>query len=147
MQSSSQFTKAIHICIFMHFRGNTTESSHTLAESLATNPVVVRRLVAKLRTAGIITSVSGVKGGFYLSRPASEINLWDIYQAVRENDLFQKSKKINPECPVGSNLSFLLDDTFTNAELAMKVVLDKVNIADLTRKLSKVVELNEKDFR
>ena len=144
MQANGRFTIAIHICIFMQIKGeDTLISSQTLAESVKTNPVVIRRIVSKLRDNEIVGSVAGAKGGFFLKRPAKDITLWDIYQAVRETDLFYKPKKVNPECVVSSNLGFLVDDVYSEAELAMKTALQPVSVANLSAKLDKLTNLQE----
>ncbi len=147
MQNSSQFNTAIHICIFMHFKQEELISSQTIAESVGTNPVVIRRIIAKLRNRGIIDSVAGAKGGFFLSKSASQISLWDIYEAVKEQNLFPRTRKINPDCVVSSNLSLLVRDVYDEAELAMKQVFEKVSIEALTHKLGQIITFDENNFR
>ncbi|HAS43842.1 MAG TPA: transcriptional regulator [Microscillaceae bacterium] len=145
MQANGRFTIAIHICIFMQIKGEgTLISSQTLAESVKTNPVVIRRIVSKLRDNEIVGSVAGAKGGFFLKRPAQKITLWDIYQAVRDTDLFYKPKKVNPECVVSSNLSFLVDDVYSEAELSMRAALEPVSVADLSAKLNTITDLESR---
>lgn len=146
MQNNRQFNTAIHICIFMHFKGEDLISSQVIADSVKTNPVVIRRIIGKLKNKGIISSVAGTKGGFYLSRPAREISLWDIYTAVREQDLFYRQKKVNPECVVSSHLGLLVNDIYDAAELSTKTVLEKVNILQLTDKLGEIVNLDVNKF-
>lgn len=147
MQANGRFTTAIHICIFMQIKGeDKLISSQVLAESVKTNPVVIRRIVAKLRDNDIIGSVAGAKGGFFLKRPAHNISLWDIYQAVRETDLFYKPKKVNPECIVSVNLSELVDEAYSEAELAMKSALEPVKVGDLSKKLNEITDLQNSDF-
>ncbi len=145
MQANSRFTIAIHICLFLKFKGEVLVSSQQIAESVKTNPVVIRRLVGNLRDTGIIKSVAGAKGGFLLNKPANKINLWDIYLAIRENDFFYKPKP-NPECKVSSNLAVLVDDSYRQAELSMKTTLGKVTIADLNSRLDDILELQEEEF-
>ncbi|MEO9806538.1 MAG: Rrf2 family transcriptional regulator [Reichenbachiella sp.] len=137
MQASANFTKAIHICIYINLKGKLIPSSQ-LAESLKTNPVVVRRLIALLRKHNIIGSVSGSQGGFHLLRPAKEISLWNIFEATKEEEFFHRPK-VNHECVVSSNLSGLLFDAFQEAERSMKPKLKKVSIAFLTNKLKKII--------
>lgn len=147
MQANGQFTTAIHICIFMQIKGkDKLISSQTLAESVKTNPVVIRRIVSKLRDNNIVGSVAGAKGGFHLKKEACDISLWDIYQAVRETDLFYKPKKINPDCIVSSNLSVLVDDVYSEAELSMKSALAPVKVSHLSEKLNKITDLEHSDF-
>lgn len=81
-------------------------------------------------SAGIIGSISGSNGGYYLKKHIDKINLWNIYQAVNDHDLFQKPK-LNSACPVSSNLNQLIKLPFQSAELAMKPGLEQISIADL----------------
>ena len=145
MQASGKFTIAIHICLYLQYKGEDLVSSQQIAKSVQTNPVVIRRLVGRLRDKEIIGSMPGAKGGFYLKRPAAKINLWEIYKAVKDSDLFYKPK-INHNCPVGSNLSLLVENTFTEAEISMKSTLGEVNIESLNKKLSSILNLKEEDF-
>ena len=142
MQASSKFTTAIHICIYLQHSGKDLVSSQKLASSVKTNPVVIRRLIADLKEHDIIGSVNGAKGGFYLNRSIDSINLWDIYQAVRDKDFFHKPK-VNPDCPVSSNLGFLVEDVYSAAELSMKVAMDPVTIDELCSKLNQRLEQDD----
>jgi Rrf2 family transcriptional regulator, cysteine metabolism repressor len=42
----------------------------------------LEHLVAKLRAAGLVTSTRGAYGGYALARPASEIDMLDVVQAL-----------------------------------------------------------------
>ncbi|RED92795.1 RrF2 family transcriptional regulator [Marinoscillum furvescens] len=135
MQASTQYAKAIHLCIYLNVHRYKLVPSTELAESLMTNAVVIRRLIGLLRTAGIVKTVAGPKGGFALNRAASEISLWDLYLATRDSQLFRQPAKINPTCPVSSHLGFLVSDSFSQAEQDMKPALDNETIDQLTQKL------------
>lgn len=62
MAYDTRFARLLHVLVHMHLRGGTTTSG-TLAQMLHTNEVVVRRTMAALRTAGMVTSTGGRKGG------------------------------------------------------------------------------------
>lgn len=138
MQASSNFTKAIHICLFLNIKEGELKSSTQLAESVKTNPVVIRRLVALLRKASLVDSVSGAHGGFHLAKTPEDITLWMIYQAVKEDQLFHRPK-VNTECDISCNLELLVHDTFDAAEMAMQNELGNVNIASLSEDLSEIL--------
>lgn len=66
----------------------------------------------KLRKAGIVRSVSGVKGGYELAQDPKDISFWDIIEAVegpshffqcaevrRNNVLVKDSSTFNSKCP------------------------------------------------
>ncbi|MEM9325125.1 MAG: Rrf2 family transcriptional regulator [Bacteroidota bacterium] len=134
MRASSNFTKAIHICLFLNVKEGELQSSAQLAESVDTNPVVIRRLVGRLRNAGLVGSVAGPQGGFHLSQSPEDLNLWEIYLAVREDELFVRPK-VNPDCDISCNLELLVHDTFQAAEMSMKTELEGVSIQQLSEKL------------
>ncbi|MGB3464971.1 MAG: Rrf2 family transcriptional regulator [Cyclobacteriaceae bacterium] len=139
MKASTNYSKAVHICIYLNIKDSELINSTELADSVKTNPVVIRRLVSVLRKHGILGSIPGASGGFYLKKTAKEISLWDIYLATREEEFF-KRPKVNPECVVSSNLAGLLHDSSIAAELSMKSELSKVSISDLSRNLMKTLK-------
>jgi len=138
MKASTNYSKATHICIYLNVKHKELISSAELAESIKTNPVVIRRLISLLKKNGIVDSIAGANGGFFLKNPADKITLWDIYLATREEDFF-KRPKVNPECLVSSNLAVLLHDSSTNAELSMKFELEKTSISDLSNNLREIL--------
>lgn len=139
MQASTQYAKAIHLCIYLNVNHYKLVPSGELADSLMTNAVVIRRLTGLLRTAGIVKTVAGTKGGVTLNRTPDEITLWDLYLATREGELFRRPTKINPTCLVSSHLGLLVSDSFSQAEQDMKQALSSETIASLTQKLEKKV--------
>ncbi|MEL7145721.1 MAG: Rrf2 family transcriptional regulator [Bacteroidota bacterium] len=139
MKASANYTKAVHICIYLNIKGDQLINSNELADSVKTNPVVIRRLIGVLRQHHIIGSIPGASGGFFLKKKASEISLWDIYLATREEEFFKKPK-VNPECVVSSNLAVLLHDSSVAAELSMKNELNRVKISDLSQHLSSILK-------
>ena len=53
-----------------------------VAEADALPLSYLEHLVAKLREAGLVTSVRGAHGGYRLARPAAEIEMLDVVQAL-----------------------------------------------------------------
>ncbi len=129
---------AVHICVFLAYREGVYVPSSELAESVRTNPVVIRRLVHDLIQHGIVESASGPQGGFRLSRAPENVTLGQLYEATRENELFKRPAP-NPDCVVSSNLDILLHDAFGEAEECLARQLDKSSIADLYRHLRDIL--------
>ncbi|MGI6033641.1 MAG: Rrf2 family transcriptional regulator [Coriobacteriales bacterium] len=107
MQVSTKFTVAIHILVASkYFEGQQRITSKFLAESIGSNPVIVRNIMLQLQEAKII-SVRRGRGGITINRPLSEITYLDIYKAVETNSdegLFRFHENPNPKCPVGKNI-------------------------------------------
>jgi Rrf2 family protein len=136
MQVNSRFAVAIHVLALARVAAGTDRgepiTSEQMAESVNTNPVVVRRILGSLREAGLVSSQPGPGGGWRLTRPASEITLRDVYRVLSSDPIFALPRgEPNAACPVGSRMPRILESCFRDAEAAMEQRLAQVTIADV----------------
>ena len=113
-------------------------TSEWIAESVNTNPVVIRRVIGKLRDAELVQVRRGI-GGATLLKPLEEITLLDVYRAVEvveEGELFQMHEKPNPNCPVGANIEAVLELILLRAQEAMESVLQEITMKELVTVLT-----------
>lgn len=134
MQISSRFTIALHIftCVEV-FKDDCKVTSDFLSGSIHTNPVIIRRILAQLKKAGLIT-VSRGTGGITVNRPLEAITFYDVYRAIEplENgNLFHFHEAPNPECPVGRSIHALLDDKLKAIQRSMEDEMRRYTLADL----------------
>ncbi|MBR0556922.1 Rrf2 family transcriptional regulator [Ciceribacter sp. L1K23] len=87
MRGDSRLSRMLHVLIHLE-RGGGPMTSEMIGKMLGTNPVVVRRTMAGLRDRGYVHSEKGHGGGWTLSRPLSEITLFDVYEALDRPELF-----------------------------------------------------------
>lgn len=122
MKINTQFPVAVHLLTLIAFSRKGSLTSDMLAESVNTNPVVVRRIMAKLKKSGLIDVKPGV-GGAELKRPPNEISLLDISNAVNSSqrrEIFDLHKNPNPKCFVGANIHEALNKPLAEAQRAME---------------------------
>jgi len=62
--------------------GNGRASAKELAERLSASEAHLAKVMQRLVHEGIVESTRGPKGGFALARPAGEVTLLEIYQAI-----------------------------------------------------------------
>ena len=134
MQITSRFTIALHLfaCVEV-FRNERKVTSDFLAGSINTNPVIIRKILTQLKSAGLIRVLRGT-GGIELTREPSAITFYDVYQAiepVENGDLFHFHEAPNPQCPVGRNIHALLDDKLQAIQNAMEKKMREYTLADL----------------
>lgn len=134
MQLDTSFASAIHICVYLDKAGRKLVNSNELAASIGTNPVVVRRIVAKLKEFGIVKVKVGIGGGYMLGKPANNITLWDIYLCMRKDNPF-KLKVGNTTDAITTSLPKALEDTFAETEYAMKKPLGNTTVRQVTGKI------------
>lgn len=84
MKRNSRLSLALHTLSHMAGDPDRLRTSSDIAEHAGTNPVVVRRVLGKLREAGLLTSEKGHAGGWRLARLPRDISLADVYLALDE---------------------------------------------------------------
>ena len=134
MQISSRFTVALHIFTAVDvFKDDYKVTSDFLAGSIGTNPVIIRKLLTQLKSAGLITVARGT-GGIELTKDLSEISFYDVYEAIEPvegGDLFRFHEAPNPECPVGRNIHALLDEKLKDIQDTMEERMKHYTLMDL----------------
>jgi Rrf2 family protein len=83
---ATRFAVAIHILLLLATEPAGQATSGRIAESVGTNPVVIRRLAGQLARAGLVRIRRG-PGGAELARPAEAITLADVWAAMRRPGL------------------------------------------------------------
>lgn len=71
---TSDFSIAVHALVYLG-KNQDLISSDELAKHICTHPVRVRRVMIKLREAGLIKAKAGVDGGYRLDKEADDITL------------------------------------------------------------------------
>ena len=143
LKISSRFTVAVHMLALISFDEYGNLTSRQIADSVNTNPVVIRRLMTKLKEAEFI-DVSQGNSGIELVKPLSDITLFDIYKAVEvvdEKELFQIHENTNIKCVVGANIQMVLEVILENAQAAMEGVLKNVTLENI---VSKIIEYDKR---
>jgi Rrf2 family protein len=133
MLSSSRFVVAVHVLsLLARSVGKGPVCSHMIAESVRTNPVVIRRLMSELEKAGLIISTAGRSGGFALNKAAAEVTLADIYGAVEDETVF-RMHKLDPDakCPVATQMRAVLAPKLRAAESALTNSLHLTSLHDV----------------
>jgi Rrf2 family protein len=132
---SSRSAVAIH-ALTMLARWDHSLTSTEIADSLASNPVLVRRILGSLRDAGLVWSTEGRGGGWSLARAPREITLYDAYTAVEAGLILSRhAHPPSDACEVGRHMQNLLETEFQDAERAMEERLGRTTIAHLLRRM------------
>ncbi|KAB2645092.1 MAG: Rrf2 family transcriptional regulator [Verrucomicrobia bacterium] len=133
MASSCRFAFAVHVLAVLALkRESGGVCSDLLAGSVNTNPVIIRRLLTRLRHAGLITTQKGSCGGATLVAAPEDIRLDVIYRAVETGVPFsQHPQQPNKRCPVGAGIERVLDEVFASAQSALESALARRTLADV----------------
>lgn len=142
MKISTRFSDAIHILAYLNIYHDTKLSSENIAASVMTSPVVVRRIMAALQKAGIITTTQGSPNPRLAKKP-SEISLLDVYYAVEgDKQLFTVDPKTNPQCIVGGHIQQVLGNYYDEVQNTAMGRLARITLDDV---ISDILVANEKE--
>ena len=132
MRTSCRFAVAVHVLAVLAYKEGEPVTSALLAGSVNTNPVVIRRLLLLLQTAGFIETRKGAGAGSRLRRVPGRITLAEVYQAVETDEPFAShTNRPNKACPVGHCIQAALEKVFASAKAALEQELAKTSLADI----------------
>ena len=137
MAANSRLTVGVHALAWMALaqrQGREVLTSDQVAASVKTNPVIIRRCLGHLRRAGLVGVRHGVGAGWSLARPAGEITLLDVHDAVGQEPPFGLHHAApNLECPVGRGIRPALSRIYGGIDQALRRELAAVSVADVLR--------------
>jgi DNA-binding IscR family transcriptional regulator len=129
---NSKFSLAVHVLCLLATAPEERMTSDFLATSIGTNAVVIRRLLAGLRRAGLVSSKSAGGGGWMLGRLAEEISLAQIRQAVSAGEVARMHRnEPHPACAVGKDVRQVLLGVYSRADAALDRELSGITVAGI----------------
>jgi Rrf2 family protein len=142
MKLSDGVEWALHCCVVLRIANRPTPAGQ-LAEFHDVSPTYLAKHLQGLARAGIIRSVQGKGGGYVLDRPADQITVLDVVEAVNGaspsfvcTEIRQRGPCATPpeKCiaPCGINAVMLAADTAWRASLKTVTIADLASRADKT---------------
>ncbi|WP_147114246.1 Rrf2 family transcriptional regulator [Tateyamaria sp. syn59] len=131
MKRNSRLSLALHTLGHMASDPNRVRTSSDIAEHAGTNPVVVRRVLGKLREAGLLTSEKGHAGGWRLARQPQDITLADVYLALDERMVATGETSEAPACSVEHALHKRVSTVLEDIEASLVKRLSETSISEV----------------
>ena len=129
MTGNSRFAVSLHILAYLAYRTGSAIPSAEIAESVNTNPVVIRRLLSALVKARLVRAQKGASGGFSLASAPENISLLDVYRAVEpQPDHGLRHFAPNHICPVVAKIESILGTILFKEQNSMEAELAVANI-------------------
>lgn len=135
MAINTQFTVAIHILSFLAIHDK-PQTSKVIADSVNTNPVVVRRIIGLLQRAGLVETTMGADGGSRLCVDPKTISLLDIFNATDQGRVLNlHNRDPKPDCICGGQIKGILSPIYDRAQSALESELSGTTISDLVSEM------------
>jgi Rrf2 family protein len=129
--TNTQFTVGVHMLTLLASLGPGPTSSEEMADSADASPVYVRRVLGRLRQAGLVASRPGVGGGWVLLRNPEEITLGEVWRAIHGDAPLLGLHEVNPRCEVGDAIQHNLTIVDRRAVRAVEAELDALTVAEM----------------
>jgi Rrf2 family protein len=99
LQFSVGVEYALHcLTYFVDLPSGTTIRTKELATFQGVSETYLSKIFTKLKKAGIVRSMPGVKGGYELAKHPSKINFWDVVEAIEGTQPFFQCTQIRENC-------------------------------------------------
>lgn len=134
---NGDFAVAVHALVFLYHRQETL-SSDTLAWNICTNPVRVRKVMAKLRKAGLADAREGkIDGGYKSLVSGGDIRLSQVLHAIEEKCVTPSWRPGGDEadCLISSGMAGALDEIYDILNENCVKQLDAITIADVSKRI------------
>lgn len=137
---TSEFAIATHALVVLSHR-KTVVSSDVLAENICTNPTRVRKVLSRLKKAGLVETKEGAEGGYLLVVPADQIDLRTVADTLEVAIVTATWKSGNPEmsCMISSGMAGVLDGLYADLDKNCRELMGNITIADLENKIFRTV--------
>ena len=114
-------------------------SSEEIAKNVCTNPVLIRKVMSKLKKAGIVEAKGGNTGGYEFTADAEALTLEKIATTIEMRFVAPpwQSGDIDKECLISSGMGALMENIFSQLEEQCRKNLRKITVADIDRELFK----------
>jgi len=119
-------------------------SARDLAEFQGVSPSYVAKLFTQLEKAGLVLSAEGVRGGYRLARPAREITVLDVVDAIEGRKPLFRCREVRSRCILFSESppkwatrgTCAIHATMHEAEARMRQALQGQTLADLSNRVA-----------
>ncbi len=133
---TGEFTIAVHALVYLNHK-QTTLSSELLAQNVCTNPARIRKVMAKLKKAGLVVTKEGAEGGYLFDRDPKSVDLRQISDAVEAKLVSASWRSGNKDmiCLVASGMADIMDGICAQLDTLCREKLEHITIADIDRKI------------
>lgn len=132
----SIFSLAVHALVYLNHK-NCVLSSEALSENICTNPARVRKVMTKLKKAGLVEAREGSEGGYRFCGDARDLSLARIADAleIRFVEANWRSGSVDMECLVASGMGKIMDSVYDQLDRECRQRLEKITLADIDQKI------------
>ena len=126
------YSIAVHGLVFLNHKAESV-TSEQLAENICTNPARVRKVMTKLKRAGLVETREGHVGGYSFHKKPEDVTLAEVGRAMEcvFVDTNWKSGDTDMNCLICSGMAGVMDDIYHQLNERCYQKLEAITIADI----------------
>jgi len=105
-------------------------SLSTLSKTESLSVSFLEQLFSKLKKNNLVKSKRGIRGGYFLQKPATDITLFNIIEAVESSTKITRCKKGSGGCLSGGHMCST-HRLWRELERVNKIILNSISLSDL----------------
>ena len=135
---TGEFSIAVHAIAFLHSHPG-RYNSEILAHNVCTNPARIRKVMSKLKRAGLIDAKEGAVGGYSFVLDSPSVSLLDIFDALNEPVIATTWRSGDPDmdCAVAAGMAHVMDTIYLEMDACCRNKLKTITVFDVTNWLQK----------
>lgn len=133
---TGEFAAAVHALVYLNHKKRTL-SSEELAQNVCTNPARIRRIMAKLKKAGLVRTKEGADGGYEFQADPEKVDLRMICEAFEIDVVAAAWSPGNEDmdCLVASGMAGIMNGIYGELDQMCKERLAQITVASIDRKI------------
>lgn len=131
---TSEFTIAVHALVFLNHKGELL-SSEAVAQNVCTNPARVRKVLSRLKKAGLVETREGLEGGYRFAGDPDQVDLCTVADALEVDFVSASWRTGNPDmkCLIASGMDGVMSQIYGKLDQCCRERLREIHIADIDR--------------
>lgn len=138
MNINQDFGIALHMLTYLAINDDNYITSRELADSINTNPVIIRQILPRLNKHNLVITKRG-RAGSKLAKPSKEISLYEVYQALYNEDYLSSKHEPNKNCPIGQAMCGSISQILHFINIDVDNSLKNYYIADIKNIIKKEI--------
>ena len=132
MQVQAATDYAIRILNYLHSHDKELPTAMTISQATGVSYPFFTKVASQLKQSGLLDTVQGRNGGFILARPATEISIYDVFQAIEGKLYIKRCLKDKRFCNKDTTSSCSAHDYFLALQNDIIVNMSRKYIADFS---------------
>jgi len=133
MQFQVSTKYAIRIVQYLHLHSSDLPTAMTISIATGVTYPYFLKIAIQLKQHGLLGTVQGRYGGYMLAKPATEISIYDIFQAVEGDLQINRCLKDEQYCNSGGSGKCSTHDYFQDLQNDVAALLSRKYIADFSQ--------------